>query len=490
MVTTLPNDPTIDAAPTKQQPTTQDNNNMRQASVSEKIGASKEATNDTNNANNANNTSQDVEGDGDDAPGEYQGVGIGQAPKKKKKRKSKKGKSKPSGFEEFFVEPPLTKEQYEEDLAIYSPEKPFTERIEQCIQRYRARRRFDHFRTQVFTNYLVLGGISSGQKMFSGGIDIKEGEDDAEAIAKQVATDFVIDKIKLSQGSSDRQDEDGEIWDVDFVTVVKAFLSNKVPFVLSIRRLDDLETCCKVVQNFLNYIIFHNVAPEYIDNVKEAIEVAKLAEKELPMCLDFGRKVPGDFNTACSAYFGGWYEGMLENRSEDWADLVLPKVGYTTNEAAGIVKTCLDAHGTTEEKAAGLNAKRISHEHCGFEIVGIDIPPIGTPGGLKALGKLRLKVWHDPEEPAWETLLDEVEIYLEKQILHYAFLGMKLECTIHTLDTGMHYWDELTFCGASFFTLMDDPDFKESDGFSDEEQFDPKDKSVKQTRTDKEAAST
>jgi hypothetical protein len=129
-------------------------------------------------------------------------------------------------------------------------------RIELCIQRYRAKRRFDQFRSQIFTNYLVLGGISSGQKMFSGGIDIKDGEDDAEAIAKQVATDFVIDKIKVSQGSSDRQDEDGEIWDVNFATVVKAFLSNKVPFVLSIRRLDELESCCKIVQNFLNYVSF------------------------------------------------------------------------------------------------------------------------------------------------------------------------------------------------------------------------------------------
>jgi hypothetical protein len=181
-----------------------------------------------------------------------------------------------------------------------------------------------------------------------------------------------------------------------------------------------------------------------LENIKEAIQIAKLAEKELPICLDFGCKVPGEFNTACSAYFGGWYKGMLEDRSEDWADLDLPKVGLTTDEAAGILTTCLNAHGTPEEKAAGLTAKRISYEHLGFEVVAIDIPPIGTLGGLKALGKLRLKVWHDPEEPAWETALDEVEIYLEKQILHYAFIGMKLECTIHTLNTGMRYWDQLT----------------------------------------------
>lgn len=88
--------------------------------------------------------------------------------------------------------------------------------------------------------------------MFSGGIDIKDGEDDAEAIARQVATDFVIDKIKVAQ--KDGKDDDGDAWDVDFVTVAKAFLSNKVPFVLSIRRLDELNSCCKIVQNFLNYV--------------------------------------------------------------------------------------------------------------------------------------------------------------------------------------------------------------------------------------------
>lgn len=191
-------------------------------------------------------------------------------------------------------------------------------------------------------------------------------------------------------------------------------------------------------------VLFHNVAPEYADNVREAVEVAKLAEKELPLCLDFGRKLPGEFNTACSAYFGGWYQGMLENRSEDWADLALPKVGLTTAEAANVLNICFEAHCTSAERKAGLSAVHVSKEHVGFEIVGINIPPVGAPGGYRALGKLRLKVWHDPEEPEWETDLDEVEIYLEKQILHYAFIGMKLECTIHTLSTGMRYWDEIT----------------------------------------------
>jgi hypothetical protein len=95
MVTTLANDPIINAAATKQpQSIAQNNIKVKQATViiqPDNVGTSGDTI---GTAVDANNASQDAGGNEDGvAPDEYQGVGIGQAKKKKKKRKTKKNKS-------------------------------------------------------------------------------------------------------------------------------------------------------------------------------------------------------------------------------------------------------------------------------------------------------------------------------------------------------------------------------------------------------------
>jgi hypothetical protein len=131
--------------------------------------------------------------------------------------------------------------------------------MEICIQRYKARRKWDPTRLLFFTTYLALGGVATGQKQFFGGMDEKKMDDmDAEQIATMAATDFITSKDKSSDEDSD--------WEVDFAYVVRGFLSYKIPYVLSIRKLADLELACKLIKNFLNYVSFSfsNVRP-YID---------------------------------------------------------------------------------------------------------------------------------------------------------------------------------------------------------------------------------
>ena len=86
-------------------------------------------------------------------------------------------------------------------------------RIESCIQRYRARRKFDNDRKDVFDKYLSLGGIDTGPKAFSGGMDqARMSSMDAEQIHAATA----IDSIGADKG--------GGAWAVDFEGVVKCFL--------------------------------------------------------------------------------------------------------------------------------------------------------------------------------------------------------------------------------------------------------------------------
>lgn len=93
-------------------------------------------------------------------------------------------------------------------------------RIETCIQRYRARRKLDEHRSNVFTKYLMLGGVEATAKAFTGGLDkeILENSTAAEIAAIQ-ATDYVRTGTKSSKyydGSDD--------WVVDFEGVAKGFL--------------------------------------------------------------------------------------------------------------------------------------------------------------------------------------------------------------------------------------------------------------------------
>lgn len=149
-------------------------------------------------------------------------------PKKKKKKKSGKNKKPPiTGFEEGYCELPMTPaEHMEEKLNLYDPSRSFVERVQHCIQRYRARRKFDEKRSNIFSKYLSLGGVDSGVKAFGGGLD-KEilAESTAAEIAEMTATDYIragTGRIKFYDGS------DSEHWVVDFEGIVKGFLLVKL----------------------------------------------------------------------------------------------------------------------------------------------------------------------------------------------------------------------------------------------------------------------
>ena len=119
--------------------------------------------------------------------------------------------------------------------------------METCIHRYKARRKWDPLRLNLFNSYLRLGGVQTGQKQFFGGMDERKmGDMDAEQIALMAATDFIT--------FNDNGGEDAQEYDVDFAFVVRGFLSYKVPYGLGIRKVPELETACHLLRNFLNYV--------------------------------------------------------------------------------------------------------------------------------------------------------------------------------------------------------------------------------------------
>lgn len=96
-------------------------------------------------------------------------------------------------------------------------------RMQTCIQRYRARRKLDEFKANIFSKYLILGGVEATGKAFTGGALDKEtlAAATAEEIAAVQATDYIRSGVKNAKYYDP---DEAEKWVVDFEGIAKGFL--------------------------------------------------------------------------------------------------------------------------------------------------------------------------------------------------------------------------------------------------------------------------
>jgi hypothetical protein len=120
---------------------------------------------------------------------------------------------KATGFEKTYAEPPLTPQEATDQASMYNQEKPFVERGELAIQRFKQKRRMHEMYAHVFNKLMRFGGIESGPRLFQGLSKHDMNEMDAEEIARAMAIHAI---------PNDRSDESQ--WVVDFDGVCKAFL--------------------------------------------------------------------------------------------------------------------------------------------------------------------------------------------------------------------------------------------------------------------------
>lgn len=129
---------------------------------------------------------------------------------------------------EFYCDPPTTPAEHnEEKNVIYAPHRPFVDRIEECIQRFRARRRMGPEREYLFSRYLTLGGIDATIRQFQGTRDL--GKDVLEGTSKAVVREMTADDVIQRGGEGNRNPRFynpnyPEHWDVDFTGVAAGFL--------------------------------------------------------------------------------------------------------------------------------------------------------------------------------------------------------------------------------------------------------------------------
>ncbi|KAI0458771.1 hypothetical protein F5B21DRAFT_405662 [Xylaria acuta] len=389
---------------------------------------------------------------------------------KKKKKKSKrpaKSRKNITGFEEYYTDGPMTPAQALEKNLLYDPARPFPDRIEECIQRFRSRRRLDSQRSAMFNRYLFLGGIDTSQRQFTGVGNDRDAmaEADTEQIRNMTAVDFV--------GGTGTRFYDGgnsEDWEVDFEAVVKGFLSRTITDWYMYDE-EAVRLAADLVKNFLNYVLMHDVCPEYKSNIISARNVCDIAPTELRYMHELVFRLPGIFNVAARSLF---CEGGVKDLDDDenYEALVVFRLTALLSPLSEEAKQSREQILAHEDPTA---IKVISTTEQTYQVLGIERPrhrdkktiieqltamklnvKLSAAGCLRVAPTIIAHGWGNmprPEEVDFGNA-KEVEFLLEDELLAMFEVGMKIHMTVCELNIGLRFIKEVHDLRVSFDTFL------------------------------------
>ncbi|KAF9872294.1 argonaute siRNA chaperone complex subunit Arb1 [Colletotrichum karsti] len=313
-----------------------------------------------------------------------------------------------TGFEEYYADPPMTAEEAREEKEnIYNPSLPFVERIQACIQRFRSRRRISGSEaTQPFNQYLFLGGVDTSPRLFGGNTDQDVQDMTPDERRTATATDVVYNS---GGGSRFYSADDPEGWDVDFAGVVAGFLSENLAASTSWDYLR-MGKAIGIIENFLNYVLQHDVCPEYADNIRHALSYCDRAKIDLPLTHQALISFPGQFNLAmcelfCPDFFfinEGEGEGEGDNlasfkRRDDFNPAAVAKLALAVGVVhmgvdkvkAGMMLRAVDniEKAKTTDEASVKVPKVLGEENCSMEVADIHRAPKSL---CEAIGGIRV----------------------------------------------------------------------------------------------------
>jgi hypothetical protein len=397
--------------------------------------------------------------------------------KKKKKKRSKPKAPNPTGFEEYYVDPPITPTEYEEEQSLYHPDKPFEVRIQSALARYCRRRRFNEVRQKIFDKYMKYGGFGDGTKMFQGQIDEKSGT--AEDITALRARYFLDEEIVQRS-------------EVDFDGVVKGFLyvfptrifqtltRNRTSYLLVIcdlYREDQIKDAVGTIRNFLNYLLQHEVAPEYKDQITAARRTCDMAQSQLILCTRLVATLPGKFNEACSILFGGYYQDTFAMDRANAIKLGIDP-GLTEEEARKIFMGGFAAYGeeatfnSYNQQTKDNKITIVRDFETFFEVA--EIFPLTSSiramyahpsmAGFEPVGRFKARTWYLPqgspeeyikeEKPKVLPPIEQFEFLVDMSILDRMFVGLKLQAHVRQTSFGLWYFESIGSALCSFYTYL------------------------------------
>lgn len=388
-----------------------------------------------------------------------------------------KGMLKPSGFEEYATDGPITPAQYNVERKLFDPEERFTTRIEYAATRFLGRKKMHQANAKIFNKFMFFGGFAANN-MFTGGINKKElGEYDEDQILQMTA------KMGVTECVTDGLDEDSDAagsWVVDFEGMAKAFLSSEFFQHFEWTNEEVVRETTNVIRKFYDYLLYHDACPEYEDDIRNARDVCDLANQEIPKLARFDAELPGGFNTAASTLYGGYYAEIRPcDSSADWV-VQGDAIGLSDQDAWTILSAGILGHGTDEqveeihqahkerrlpkvttEEDVGLEVVRIESISADAKLIYEDDRISGT--FIKPTGKLHCKRWLHPgaaprdlptavvAEEKRRAKDKKYEFVVESHILENCEIGMKMEANVSQLDNGFMWLDVVTNVYPTFF---------------------------------------
>jgi hypothetical protein len=382
-----------------------------------------------------------------------------------------------TGFEYDHIEADLTIEEQQAELEQYNPEYPIYDRLETAVLKYKMNRKFHQETMKMFHAFLNYGGFDERPSGFSGGTSKEEEERlSKEEKARRKQVNYVSEAVMQSIDESDGK------WVVDFEGVTKGFFST--PFPSTFLWHDDLKhdkevtrAACNVLRNFFNYLLYHKVCPEFVEQISAAQEVLQLVQREYIMLAEVQKNFPGAFNIACSTLNDGYYSKIYPRGTWMTAEeAAASKKGYTRDEARSIVNAGIVAFATQEDALAAcekpIQVSKVEDD-VGLEVTGIVLPAETCQeqqeffdklkGTLVApMGKLLCKRYHFEKAPPLDVpagytagLQQSFEFIFDQEALRKCFVGMKFIATIKDTSsnsTNLWFIDHWSECYGTFYT--------------------------------------
>ncbi|KAK4125660.1 hypothetical protein N657DRAFT_591356 [Parathielavia appendiculata] len=362
-------------------------------------------------------------------------------------------------------------EYNEEKEVIYASHRPFVDRIEECIQRYRARRRLGPQRDTLFSRYLVLGGIDTTVRQFQGTRTITDDvlEDASKGEVREMTADDVIQRGGDGNYNPRFYNPNyPEHWDVDFTGVAAGFVSEHLRKMVGSNTADYFMGV-DVVLNFLKYVDRHDVCPEYVDDVRNAQQVCRRAHEEVPAISHLRELLPGHFNTALHVLH---VKGAYDNSSGPdscWGQ-PLPDPKFARISTAATISILLEAnHYPTDIEWCVTDTTEMT-----FEVLTITPPSNAFQAKYKAINK-HLADYPDIEpcgtitvrpvivRDGWDNSMTatippeadvESQLILEKDALELMAVGMKLTMAMGTLNVGLKFIQYIKEIRPSFYVFL------------------------------------
>lgn len=334
--------------------------------------------------------------------------------------------------------------------------------MQNCIQRFRSRRRLQGERGLLFNEYLFLGGVDCFPGSF-GGLGRQDLKDLTPAQRREAtATDIIYGTTAAGERF---YNGDKEAWTVDFTGVAAGFFSMTLPR-LSSFDWEKMSKGVSLVENFLKYVLHHDVCPEYTQDIKNALELCEAARIEWPMLQRLLALLPGQFNLAALELFCS-----NDDAEEKWSFLEWgrPK-GF---DARAVFYTAFALLEDDELwKKICKNTPKVAREFdCTLMVVSMKRPSEfvahkvkkvvinGKHPDLVPVGKATMAPtiiedeWDTPQLPC-PLHGETIDLFFDDTLLENMRPGMKMKVTVCELDVGLNFVKTMEVIVPSFHKFL------------------------------------